>query len=260
LIFRVLKTLETEFSKVLVSFKPGEKKHSPVNLSDAGRFSSLLKIDKPLKKDPSVPGVKKEPALAFKTLNIKNYITTANIFTAAGLAILLLFIIVLLRFSSLLKTEVETLKKDSKKNYAEALIKSGEIEKAKRILEELSHRKPVFADVLNSLGLILMEEGDYCAAEKKFKEALNINPKYSRAEINYAKALFHNNRHDESLEITLKLLSRYDDYADLHNLAAEIYMIRDEKEEALRHIKRSLKINPEYARALSNLEKLNNES
>jgi tetratricopeptide (TPR) repeat protein len=66
----------------------------------------------------------------------------------------------------------------------------GDLEEACREMEQAVKLKPNFADLQFNLGDLHMKLGQFAAARDHFARALTINPKYFKAGVNHAQALF----------------------------------------------------------------------
>jgi type IV pilus assembly protein PilF len=81
---------------------------------------------------------------------------------------------------------------------ARSYIAAGNWEGAKRHLSaaaKLDHNNP---EVFETLAVVMQNTGEYELAERNFKKALRINPKYSRGLNNYAAFLYQQQRYPEA--------------------------------------------------------------
>lgn len=77
----------------------------------------------------------------------------------------------------------------------------GRQEDAQRFFAKLLDLGCRFADVLNLMGVMAFEKSDWAAAEGWFREALQINPRYTEACLNLAVTLNEQGKYDEGVEV-----------------------------------------------------------
>ena len=75
------------------------------------------------------------------------------------------------------------------------LYKSGQVQEAKKLYEELLDLDPGYVDVLNNLGIIHIKNRDYLMAERDLEKAVRLKPRY--AEPYYNLACLHSIRGDK---------------------------------------------------------------
>jgi len=248
----IVKTLETQFSKTLEKYSIAKEKTAIVNTMDSKDFASLLSI---IRTEPTMPKNINEEKLHPKN-DLKSFLKPENIFTIAGVIVIFLIILILVKISSFFGTEVNQLTIESKKNLAGSYISTGDFEKAKVILEGLLKKKPNFPDLLNFHGIALLGLGDHDKAQENFQAALGINPNFVQAKLNLAKTFISAKRSQDAETVLIELLNDHPEYSDVHNLLAEVYIEGKKRSDAIRHLNKALEINPAYSKARENLNKI----
>ena len=152
-----------------------------------------------------------------------------------------------------IKILADLTKEDVEKCNAEALCSlgnlyyiSGDLEEAKKCLEQSLKNNPTLDDALNNLGLINMAYGDFKAAKKKFIDTLKINPLNSKAHYNLSNLLNYNisgKQHSSQLLLNLKLSkSEYDKMYYCFALG-KVYEDRKKHKESFQYFKKGNLIN-----------------
>ena len=129
---------------------------------------------------------------------------------------------------------------------------------AREAFEQLLEMGSRFADVLNMLGVMAFERGDFQAAKIHFSEALEINPRYTEAGLNLAVTYNDLGQNDEASHTYEHLRKssgaeegQVDPYvkgklANLHGELGEIYHGMGLYSDALQEYKMALKLSPEF--------------
>ena len=105
----------------------------------------------------------------------------------------------------------------------------------------------------NDLGAALAEQGKLDEAMKNFAAALDIDPKYLKAQVNMAKALTRQGKPDAGIAMFSRILEQHPDYYDAQLDIALALMRQQRCDEATAHFRAALKLDPEPAKARTNL-------
>ena len=160
-------------------------------------------------------------------------------------------------------------------------LNNGKLDEAIEEMETAVALKPEFADLRFGLGSLLMDAGRYDKAKAHFTYALKINPKFFKAKMVFARALYVSGERDraaetlggaqadcptfyrEHLENLLQMVRVGDDAAAVDQAFHEILEDRPtsaqvrrevavqaiqngEYAEAIRELKKSIAVNPDY--------------
>lgn len=243
----IVKTLETELSSTLTSYDLASPAPKAINPVAPDLFlRNLVPLEEAKDLDPGVPELRPESTRSKLLVTLS---TPTGIFTAAGLIILFLFIVILAKVSSFLKVEVDSLNLEAKKNLADTYLKTGDFQKAEKVLLRFVKKNPSFPDALNTLGKTYMGMEKYQKASECFEKALKINPDYFEAMVNLSRSLLASDRIDETIKILQGLIQKYPDYPDLRYLISEAFIQKNEHNKAMEHISIAIEINPDYDRA-----------
>jgi len=76
----------------------------------------------------------------------------------------------------------------ARESYSRAKVfhSRGSLNQAKRLYQETIKSDPGYVDALNNLGVILIQEGDYPAAQRHFEKAMRLKPAYAEPFYNLA--------------------------------------------------------------------------
>ncbi|QWR77553.1 tetratricopeptide repeat protein [Candidatus Magnetomonas plexicatena] len=108
--------------------------------------------------------------------------------------------------------------------------------------------------ILNNLGCSLISVGKAGEAAEYLKQAVEINPIYVEANINYGNALVTIGQAEKSLlyyDIALKLRP---DTPEAYNGLGTAMIVKGDKEEATRYFKKAIQLRPGYEDAIYNLK------
>ena len=108
------------------------------------------------------------------------------------------------------------------------------------------HREALrnLATALSRLGVLLSNRGRHQEASAHYREALRLNPQHREALRNLATALMIQRRYAAGLAWAQKVIARYPDDAQAHQLAGLGLFHLNRQAEALQHYDRALVLNP----------------
>ncbi len=108
------------------------------------------------------------------------------------------------------------------------------------------HREALrnLATALSRLGVLLSNRGRHQEAIAHYREVLRLNPQHREALRNLATALMIQRRYAAGLAWAQKVIARYPDDAQAHQLAGLGLFHLDRKADALRHYDRALALDP----------------
>lgn len=144
----------------------------------------------------------------------------------------------------------------------EAYLAASEFKQALLTAKEALQLMPRNSKALTLVGLVLSHspEGQEKAA-KAFSKALVIDPSCVDAVMAAAKMHCHNKKYDEALKLIKGYMQEQSNDAHLsgdymHTKLAHVYSLSGDLEQALTHFHKALSITPNYAQALSGIERL----
>ena len=130
---------------------------------------------------------------------------------------------------------------------------------------------PKYYEAYNNLGYVLFLKNDYNGASRAFNKALEINPSYDQAKLNYerTKNVMTGKIKREVFELTekakklddvdlkikyyKKILAMDSTYSEAHNNIAVAYYYADNLDSAYFHLNKALQLEADYPEALNNL-------
>lgn len=126
----------------------------------------------------------------------------------------------------------------------EELFRSGNLDEARKVFEELARLDPLNPEVLNNLGTVLYHKGDIHAAEQNFLKAFELDGSYLEAIFNLADLHFNSKKWDKAAHfLELYLSNSPPDKEDLNKLAIA-YMESGFLQKAVEALKKSLDVDP----------------
>jgi len=132
-----------------------------------------------------------------------------------------------------------------------ALLKRGQVKEAIAQYNESLRLEPGFAAAHNNLGIAHIRSKDYPQAIYHFQEALRLMPGYVDA-LNNLNKLEGNLRIDGEITKIKNNLTHNPEDPAIHYSLGNLYIRRGQLNEAKNHFQKSLKLDPEYHRALNN--------
>jgi len=117
-------------------------------------------------------------------------------------------------------------------------------------VKEYVNQQSRFPDTLCSLGKLYLKLNKYQEAEREFRGALEINPRYMKAAFGLFRLMKSQKRYDDALKTATFIEENSPPYADFYSDLAEIYLDMGNYNEAEKNAERSLQIKPGYTRAI----------
>ncbi|HUW56267.1 MAG TPA: tetratricopeptide repeat protein, partial [Planctomycetota bacterium] len=152
-----------------------------------------------------------------------------------------------------------------------AAANAGKDELARQTLAQVKHLRPRDAMTWHQLGYTLSKSGHYDLAVDCFRTALRANPKMYESHNNLAlllaqRGLFYEQqeRHEESIRMLEEALPHFEKAlgvperkrAGVHNGMGYVLMRLGQPEEAVRHLRESIRLDPRHPRAYHHLAEL----
>ena len=133
------------------------------------------------------------------------------------------------------------------------LMRNGQTDKARAVLEQALAKQPDLAEASNDLGTLLAQGGDLPAAIERFRAALRAAPDYPDALNNLGYALLLLGRESEARELYEKALALQADFPEALNNLGLILGRRGELAAAEARFRQALERRPDYGEAANNL-------
>jgi len=132
-------------------------------------------------------------------------------------------------------------------------LESGNCPAAEEAIHALLERFPEDVGLLNSLGSIYAQRGDYFNAESTFKKVVELDPEYGDAYYNLGLVYSGQSRKTEAIEKFLKAVDINPRDFAAHNDLGVLYHSQGKELHAKSHFIKALEANILYKRALLNL-------
>ena len=140
---------------------------------------------------------------------------------------------------------------ESEIRLAQEKIKSEEPLEAEKIYRNILKRDPNHVEAARLLAGLAVEKNQYRDAEVFLRHAASISPNYGRLWIDLTHVLREQEKFDEALECSLKLLDMAPEKAESYMLAAGVVGSMGRHEDAIRYYEKALEISPGRAGAMS---------
>jgi Flp pilus assembly protein TadD len=101
----------------------------------------------------------------------------------------------------------------------------------------------------NSLGAVLLKQGNLPAAERHLRESLRLAPTHARTHNNLANALSMQGKFKEAIEHYDQALAIDPDYAKAHYNLANALIRQDDLNRAIEHYRRAIELDGDYVKA-----------
>lgn len=136
------------------------------------------------------------------------------------------------------------------------LLKNGQGKIAEDIFRTLLSSNPGEANLLGNLSLALRMQGKTGEAEKILQEAIRVNPKDGLIYFNYAILLEEEGNLDEAIKYLNKARENNFSGIQFYNSLGRIYLKKGQKEEARKQFEKSLSLNPNQEEIKELLKKI----
>ena len=130
---------------------------------------------------------------------------------------------------------------------------AGRLAEAETIYQQILIREPSNSEVLNLLGVVLSQQGQYQAALGLIIRAIEINPQASNYHNNLGQVLLNLRWLDEAIRAYRKALNLKPDDPELLNNLGNALNTKGGHKEAAMEFNRAIKLQPDYAAAHYNL-------
>lgn len=131
--------------------------------------------------------------------------------------------------------------------------RSGQIDAASKIYEQILRLKPDHADTLHLYGVTAHQQGDYVRAVQFIKQSLQINPQNFYALNNLGSALRESAQLAQALECFRQACTLKPDYAEAHSNIGNVYKDMRREDEAISAYKHASNLNATLAEPWNNL-------
>jgi len=138
-------------------------------------------------------------------------------------------------------------------NKALAFHKSGRLEDAKKIYENLLTKNPNNFEITNLLGVVFLQLKKYDEAIFLIKKAININPNHHALYNNLGVSYKEIEKYSEAIDSFKKAIKINPNYSEAYNNLGIVLKKNHQYEEAYNNYRESIKLNPTYTEAYNNL-------
>lgn len=207
---------------------------------------------------PTAPGKKGDEESAFSILFSRDYVVRLLVpgLLFAAFAVVLVWI---LRTQRNIDLEDDPGVSRSEIAFASAMLREGLYSDAARLLQRQTVKNPQWPDLAALLGHAYSEMGRLDDASLELKRALTLNPDLVSARLDLAKVYLANDEPSKALEELEAVLGKHAEFADAILLRGETYIALGQTDRAERDFRRALEINPSFAQAIEQLEKLQSQ-
>jgi tetratricopeptide (TPR) repeat protein len=132
-------------------------------------------------------------------------------------------------------------------------FKKGEYDKAEYLLKQVAARVDRFADVLDMLGVIAHSRGDFTQAETYFRRAVELNPKYTEAQLNLLVTYTDLGKYEAASALSSTLRGDAEEtfisgkIANLHATTAQAYEDAGRPEAAIVELEKAVALSPRFS-------------
>lgn len=133
------------------------------------------------------------------------------------------------------------------------LHRSGQIEAARQIYQQILVLQPGHADTLHLYGVTAHQLGDYVNAVEFIRRSLQANPQNFYALNNLGSALRESGQAEQALACFQQACKLKPDYAEAHSNIGNVYKDMGQQDEAISAYKRASSLNPSLAEPWNNL-------
>jgi Flp pilus assembly protein TadD len=139
-------------------------------------------------------------------------------------------------------------------NLGKALIRKGEIDKARFHYSRALQLQPNSAKAHTNLGNILEQQGKLQEAMHHYYSAVQLDPKLAEAHFNLGNALIRQGKNEEAAYHFAMAVQLQANFAEAHNSLGVTLARQGRLAEAIVHFYRALQLKPDYPQAQKNLE------
>ena len=139
---------------------------------------------------------------------------------------------------------------------ASAMVREGLYEDAAAILQRLTAKHPQWPDLAALLGRAYRETGKLEEACLEFKRALTLNPSMAKVRLELVKTYLGLSEPARALEEVETVLADNKGFADAIYLKGEVLASMGLDQEALKHFREALEVNPSFGEAQKALERM----
>ena len=133
------------------------------------------------------------------------------------------------------------------------LLRAGRHADAERLLTEICARPTVAAESWFLLGALAGMRGDATMAERRFRDALALEPEFTQARFNLGIALRDQGRTEEAVKELRGVVTQKPHHFEAHSALGYLYIRLEQPGEAERCFRAALAHNPKHVDALINL-------
>jgi len=135
-------------------------------------------------------------------------------------------------------------------------VEQRDIHSSMKHYREAIRIRPSFVQAQNSLGHLMMVQGNGGEAAKQFEKALSIRPDFVPALKNLAHLGMQQGMTDKAIAYYRKALALENEDAEIFNNYGVALFMKGEKENAVRNIREAIRLKPDYTEARDNLRKI----
>ena len=139
-------------------------------------------------------------------------------------------------------------------NLGKALIRRGEIDKARFHYAKALQLQPNSARAHTNLGNILEQQGKLEEAMRHYYSAVRLDPKLAEAHFNLGNALIRQGKNEEAASHFATAVQLNAQFAEAHNSLGVSLARQGRFDEAITHFSKALQIKPDYPQAQKNLD------
>jgi len=139
------------------------------------------------------------------------------------------------------------------------LHRKGELDKAKKIYEQILIEDPKHLDAIHLLGIIYFQFKDYERAIHKFLTYIDINPNNAPIYLDLGNSQFCLQKYNDAIISFKKAINIKPDFSEVYNSLGNVFLKLKKLKEAEKNFNKALSINPNYIEALNNYGSLLDE-
>jgi protein O-GlcNAc transferase len=147
----------------------------------------------------------------------------------------------------------KALNADQSLSHASRLYRSGNLQQAKEIYQQIVRFDACNHEALNALGRIMLETGDHVAALQLVNQAVTCNPGFAEAHFTLGNVLRVHKRFEAAIAGYLRAIEIDPAHAEAYNYLGNSYFALGEVDKAFDSYQRALELRPDYAEAHNNM-------